>query len=103
MILYNVTVKIDQQIEADWREWMLGRHIPDIMQTGCFVSYKLCRIMGDDDQYGVSYAVQYFAPDLAAFELYRDEYAHQFQTEHAHRYKDQYVAFRTLMEVVQAG
>lgn len=103
MLLYNVTIKIDQQIETDWLQWMLGKHIPDVMNTGYFESYKLCRILGDDDEYGISYAVQYFAYDWAAFQSYRDHHAPDLQAEHDHRYRGHYAAFRTLMEVVQAG
>ncbi|NNF21237.1 MAG: DUF4286 family protein, partial [Saprospiraceae bacterium] len=39
-ILYNVTVKIQAAFVDDWKKWMTERHIPDVMATGCFESYR---------------------------------------------------------------
>ncbi len=36
MIIYNVTVKIDNDVVAEWLNWMQTVHIPDVMQTGYF-------------------------------------------------------------------
>ena len=99
MILYNVTVKIDNKIEADWLRWMQEVHIPDVLKTGLFVDHKLCRIMVDEPD-GVTFAVQYFCKDLADFQRYQETFAPTLQADHSQRYKDQYVAFRTLMEVL---
>jgi hypothetical protein len=43
MILYNVTVSIDESVEKEWLQWMKEVHIPDVMNTGLFVSSKICR------------------------------------------------------------
>lgn len=100
MILYNVTIKIDHDVHLDWMWWMKQIHIPDVMRTGYFTEYKLCRILGDDDEQGVTYAVQYFSPDMAAFKAYQDEHAPRLQREVAERFPNKYVAFRTLMQVI---
>ena len=99
MILYNVTVKINNEVHDDWLRWMQEEHIPDMMATGLFTENKLCRIFQDDPD-GVTYAIQYLCKDMAAFEDYRDNYAQKLQKEHAQRFDNQYVAFRTLMEVL---
>lgn len=101
MILYNVTVKIDSQIETEWLEWMKGSHIPDVMATGCFDSYKIMRLLDPPpDEYGVTYAMQYFCRDLDALHTYWREHAPALQADHSERYKERFVAFRTVMEVV---
>lgn len=99
MILYNVTVKVELDIHDEWLRWMQHVHIPDVMATGKFAAYKLCRILHQEPD-GVTYAIQYFAPNMAAFQRYQEEDAKRLQTEHSERFKDQYVAFRTLMEVL---
>lgn len=99
MILYNVTVKIDKAIEADWLRWMKEVHIPDVLNTGLFVENKLCRILTDETD-GISFSVQYFCKDMGAFERYQDTFAKTLQADHTRRYKDRFVAFRTLMEVL---
>lgn len=99
MILYNVTVKIDKEVHDDWLKWMQEIHIPDVMNTGLFVEYKLCRILHEEPD-GVNYAIQYFCKDMKTLHQYQIHHATRLQTEHKERYKDQYVAIRTLMEVL---
>ena len=100
MILYNVTVKLNATLEKDWLDWMQKVHIPDVLKTGLFKEHKLCKILFEEEDGGVTYAIQYFCEDMNAFQKYQKEFAPALQKEHTERYKNQYVAFRTLMEVV---
>lgn len=102
-ILYNVTIKIETQLHSEWLTWMTKIHIPEVIETKCFESYKITRILGDDDEHGVGYAIQYVCPDMDTFERYRDTFATELQQKHSDRYRNQYVAFRTLMEIVEEG
>ncbi len=102
-LLYNVTVKIDTEIYQSWMDWMCNVHIPDVMATGCFETYKLTRILDDEDEHGVGFAVQYVSPNQEAFQLYQDTYAGKLQKEHLDRYQGRYVAFRTLMVIESEG
>jgi hypothetical protein len=102
-ILYNVTIKIESAIHVEWLAWMNRVHLPDVMATGCFESYKVTKIMGDDDDHGVGFAIQYVCPSMEIFEKYRDQHAPSLQQAHADRYRNQYVSFRTLMEIVAEG
>ncbi len=100
MILYNVTVKVDHDIHDDWLKWMKAIHIPDIMDTGLFEEYKICKLLLTDDTDGVTYAIQYFCKDMATLEHYQQNFAPTLQKEHTDRYKNKFVAFRTLLKVV---
>lgn len=99
-ILYNVTVKIEHEVHRDWLQWMKRVHLPDMMATGMFLEHKVCRLMGVDEEDGVTYAVQYLCPDLETYKRYQTEYALRLQKDHKERYGGKYVAFRTLMKVV---
>ncbi len=100
MLIYNVTIKIDHDLHEDWLRWMREVHIPDVMATGLFESHRLCKVLGDEDAQGITYAIQYACPDLETFLLYQQQHAARLQAKHAARYRDKYVAFRTLLEVV---
>jgi hypothetical protein len=102
-ILYNVTIKIETSIKDEWLSWMIEKHIPDVMATKLFESYKITQIMGDDDEHGVGFAVQYIALNMDDFNQYQSLHSKTLQAEHASRYENRYVAFRTLMEVVSEG
>lgn len=98
MIIYNVTVNIEEQVESDWKNWMLTVHIPDVMNTGFFAGYKFCRLLHDEPQ-GVTYAIQYYCPSMDSLNEYLTHYAPDLQAEHTERFKSRFVAFRTLLKV----
>ena len=102
-ILYNITIKIESTLQEEWLHWMKFVHIPEIMATGCFESYKLTRIIGDDDEHGVGFAIQFIAQDMASFQGYQENHALKFQKDHSDRYFNRYVAFRTLMNIEAEG
>lgn len=100
MLLYNVTIKIAHAQHADWLAWMQGVHIPEVIATGLFTEYRLCRLLGEDETEGVTYAIQYHCGSMDDFQAYQQAHALRLQKAHADRYANQYVAFRTLMEIV---
>lgn len=99
MILYNVTVNIDDSVHDEWLGWMKDIHIPDVMNTGLFLENKMCKVLGDDPQ-GTTYSIQYLCKNMHVFRDYQDNFAEGLQKEHSQKYEGKYVAFRTLLEVI---
>ena len=99
MYIYNVTVNIDDSVLEEWLKWMKEVHIPDVMNTGLFESNKLCRVMVDEES-GSTYSVQYVVKDMETMQLYQEMYAANLQKEHNDKFKDKYVAFRTMLEIL---
>lgn len=99
MILYNVTVNLEDSIHDEWLTWMVSEHIPDVLATGFFESYKLCRILEREEE-GITYSVQYFCKDLVSYRHYRDQFASALQKKHTEKFLGKFVAFRTIMEVI---
>lgn len=100
MILYNVTVNIDDSVHDEWLEWMKTKHIPDVLSTGLFLENKIFKIKSDDADESNTYSIQYFLNSAEDYEKYKNEFAPKFQAEHTGKYKDKFVAFRTIMEQV---
>ena len=100
MILYNVTVSIDNQVKDDWMEWMQSKHIPDIMNTGLFLEYKMSLILGEENSNSTTIAIQYLCKNTADFEMYQQKFAKKLQVEHTERYRGKFGAFRTLLRVI---
>lgn len=101
-ILYNVTVKILIDKAEEWLDWMQTIHIPDVMATGKFDSFRMTEIIEEDDQ-GRTFSIQYVSSNMETFQSYQAEDAKKLQEEHQIRYKDMYVAFRTLMNIIKEG
>jgi hypothetical protein len=100
MIIYNVTINIDADVHLDWLEWMKNEHIPAVMATNMFVEYRFARVMSEEAAEGFTYSVQYLVNDIGDYEIYRATYAPALQAETEKRYKGKFVAFRTMLKIV---
>lgn len=101
MLIYNVTVGVDKTIELEWLAWMKETHIPDVMNTGMFASYKIYKVIGVEEGGAVSYAIQYAAKSLDEIEIYLEKYAPRLREEGSKRFGDGQAAFRTLLEEIE--
>lgn len=99
MVIYNVTVSIDEDISEQWLKWMQEVHIPNVMATGKFINGKLSRILAEEEG-GKSYSIQYLCPDMETYLAYQKEDAPALQKEHEQQYAGKYVSFRTLLDVL---
>ena len=98
MIVYNETIKIDLDIHDLWLRWMREEHIPKVMATGCFLNYKLYRIMVEDETDGISYAFQYFANGMSNYFDYQKNHAAKLQREGLDMFPGKYQAFSTILK-----
>ena len=99
MILYNVTIIIDDAIEREWVDYIQSSHIPQIMGTGSFVSNRLLKVL-DSPNEGYTYCLQFVAEDLAKYQTYQNDYIGPIQAEHERRFQNKFVSFSTVMEYV---
>ncbi len=99
MILYNVTIIIDDQVHDEWLQWMKEIHIPDVMATGLMIENKIARILAEEEG-GTSYSIQYLLRSMEDYETYQQQHAPRLQAEHQQRYEGKFGAFRTLLHVI---
>lgn len=100
MFIYNVTNKVSWAIHEKWVQWMQEHHMPQVMATGCFTSCQLVKILDTDDSEGPTYAAQYQAAQREDYERYISENATSLRAEAYKAWGDQFIAFRTLMQIV---
>lgn len=100
MFIYNVTTKINWAIAPEWVQWMKTEHIPEVLATGCFDRHQFVKLLGNDDEEGPTYAVQYYAPSQEHYNQYESRFAADFRNELLKKWGDQFIAFRSLMQVV---
>jgi len=100
MIIYNVTIKIDNSVADAWVAWMKSEHMPDLMGTGLFVDCRLCRLLEQDEVEGITYAAQYFCEGIQQYNIYIDKFAEKMREKGFSLFGGKFVAFRTVMEVI---
>ena len=102
-LIYNVTVKINLLVREEWLHWMQKEHIPEVMASACFRSYRLLHLEGFDDDEGTTYAIQYTCPSEELFEIYQRDHAPALQKKHLKMFEGKFVAFRTVLTLIAEG
>ena len=100
MIIYNVTINIDEGIQEAWLLWMRTVHIPDMLATGKFTEAKMSRVLVDEEMGGITYSVQYTASNKNLLQRYYEEDANRLRQEAYDKFGQHFVAFRTELEVL---
>lgn len=100
MIIYNVTVKVESAIAADWLIWLRQEHVPDVIGTGCFTGATVLQLIDIDNTEGPTYAIQYKAESKAFYNLYIEKYADEMRRKSFEKWGNRFIAFRTAMQVI---
>lgn len=100
MIIYNVTIKLEEAIHEQWLQWLQAEHVPDVINTGCFTRATVLRLMEIDDSEGPTYAIQYFADNKASYNRYIEKFAPEMRQRSFDKWGNRFIAFRSVMQVV---
>ncbi|WP_420603109.1 DUF4286 family protein [Flagellimonas sp.] len=100
MLIYNVTINIDESVHDQWLSWMKDKHVPDMLATGKFSHAKMAKVLVEEDMGGITYSVQYTTKDRTTLESYYKEDAERLRSDALKLFADKFVAFRTELEVI---
>ena len=100
MILYNVTISIDEDVEVKWLSWMRKTHIPDVLNTNCFIECTISKIKAEEEG-GKAYAIMYTCKSEEKLKLYQKDFATSLQNDHNKLFAGKFAAFRTFLEVIE--
>jgi hypothetical protein len=101
MIIYTVTLFIKKDIETEWLRWMKERHIPDVMEAGKFLNYKIFKVVipsGEADE--VIYSVHYECESTESYISYLSKDAPRLQREHSIKFPNKIKAARSVIEEI---
>lgn len=101
MIIYNVTINIDDSVHDKWLAWMMEKHIPEMMETGKFYKAKIVKVLVVEEMGGTTYSIQYFTESKDTLEAYYKEDAPRMREEGARLFGDKMLAFRTELELLK--
>jgi len=99
MIIYNVTLNIEESIHEEWLNW-IKNHIPEVLSTGHFTEAKLTRVLVEEDLNEVTYSVQYRAKSREDLNNYYQFDADKLKQEGLLKFGDKMLAFRTELEII---
>lgn len=99
MIIYNVTVNVQEDIHDKWVKWMQEEHIPDMLDTKKFNKALMTKVLVEEPMGGITYSVQYTAESKEMLEKYYEENADDLRAR-TKPFEGKFVAFRTELEVI---
>lgn len=100
MYIYNVTITLEPEIEAQWLNWMQQEHIPEMIATSKFIGALMTKVVTDQDLGGPTYSVQYRCTNKAVLQNYYVEDAENMRAKSA-AFAGKFIAFRTELDVIQ--
>ena len=100
MIIYNVTVSVEEDSTRDWLHWMKNEHIPEVMNCGIFTKAQINRVITEGDSHN-TFAIAYTCLSMKDLHQYQTKFSTGLQAKHIALYGDKVVAFRTIMDVIE--
>ena len=100
MIIYNITTKVDSAIHADWLTWLKEEHIPEMINTGCFIKAVILQLLEIDESDGTTYALQYHAESKSLYNRYIEKFSQEMAQKSHRQWGDLLLTFPTVMQVV---
>ena len=79
-VLYEVSATVQPQLVAKYERYMLERHIPDVLASGCFLGASLLK--AGDGRYRIVYSVS----GEEVLRQYLDEHAPALRADFAHHF-----------------
>ena len=99
MIIYNVTVNIEESIHEEWLSW-IKNHIPEVLATGKFTEARLTKVLVEENMDEVTYAIQYRAKSREDLDNYYKLDAEKLKKEGLVKFADKMLSFRTELEII---
>lgn len=100
MYIYNITSKVAKKIVYEWVHWQKEIHIPEIMSIGFFYDYRFYELLEQNDEEEMTFVIQYFALELEDYKEYIRNHAPLLRRKAFDKWKNQFIAFRTLLKSV---
>lgn len=100
-IVYNTTIKVRWEILEGWLVWQLEDQIPAILATGSFDGHRFYRLLEQEEEEGPTFVVQYLTSNEERYQQFMLEHAPAFQQQGWDKWGNAFIAFRTLMSLVE--
>lgn len=100
MLIFNTTYKVTTDFTEKWLNWIRNDHVPFMLKPGVFSNPQIAKVVGSEDEEGVSYSVQFHIADMNTLIAWHNDYALIFQNSCAKEFGTSVNFFSTVLEVV---
>ena len=102
MYIYNVTIKVSDDIVKDWITWMHHEHLNEVIATGKFDKYSFYELLEpkEEGEEGRTFVAQYFTDSIMKYEEYITHHAPLLREKGFSRFGGGFIAFRSFMKQI---
>jgi hypothetical protein len=102
-LLINDTISVHPQHAENWLNWIQAIVLPVVKKESVIESFRVTRIRGNDDEHGITYALQFICPDETAYSDFIENFDPRLQQEQQNRFSGNFGAFRSVLEIIEEG
>lgn len=97
MIIYSVQITIQNEHENNWLDWMVRKHIPDVMATGYFYDFAIRKQLSPTPaEMHQVYAIEFRLHSLEQLEEYRNKEAPRLRSDSEKMFGGKFTAERKI-------
>ncbi len=100
MLIFNTTYKVSSHIANKWLVWIQEQHIPFMLSYKDFSIPQIAKIVGSEDEHGVSYSVQFQIENMDKLTTWHRQNATEFQTSFQKAFGTEVQFFSTVLEII---
>lgn len=101
MIIYNVTMNIDESIHEKWMDWMKNSFIKQMVETEHFTAARLVKVLINEEMGGLTYSVQFETPSKATLDNFYSKDHDRLLGEGQKLFGDKMLIFATELAVLE--
>ncbi len=101
MVIYNVTTHVEPSVLEDWLMWMRQNHLPELLATDIFKEIKIFKVVNEQDQGGVSYAIQHIFDSEEKLKHFVKELGPVARKKSEERYGNRILYFETELHLIE--
>lgn len=101
MILFSLTVNIDNEVQEEWLEWMKQTFIPSLWLTGFFLEKRFLKLLNEEQGDGTTYSLQLTLENMKNLREFEENYLFDFRKMMYGKYTGRLVDFYTVLEKVE--
>lgn len=99
MILYNITVIIDDSINTEWLSYMNETFLPLAMGSDLIASNRFLKVI-DSPNEGITYCLQFIFDDMGVYQQFQQYHYASLMEAHTLQFQNRFVSFSSLMEFI---
>lgn len=99
MLIYNMTMNVDENIHLKWKQWLDENYIPSMLNTKKFSKALVTQVMVNEEMGGITYSIQFTAPTKSHLEAFQEVHKPKVESKFQ-QFKGKVVFFSSVLKVV---